>query len=294
MTIAGSVSLTGALNNDGTIDQTAGPFRVDAGALATNEPGGTYNIEFDGQFLNGSGSGTLENQGTIVKTTGTGVSSVDQFFVNDGGTIVAQSGSLDLDFATYEGTSTFTADQGALIDLGFTQSGGVAGDGTITGTMTGSGAGTVQLSQAVTIGTAGATLDFPGNLFQWAGGATTVSAGGTLTNQAGATLTIAASVRLLGTLNNDGTIDQTAGPFDVNVVRWRSTKSAAPITSSSTACSSMDRATARWKTRDARQDHRYRRLNRRSVLRERRRDDRGRFGQPGPRLCHLRREQHVH
>ncbi len=143
LTITGSVSLTSTLNNDGTIDQSAGPFRVDAGALATNEPDGTYDIEFDGQFLNGGGSGTLENQGMLAKTTGTSssASTVDQFFVNDNGTIVDQSGNLDLGWASYEGTSTFTAAAGGLIDLGFTQSGGVVGDGTITGTLTGSGRG---------------------------------------------------------------------------------------------------------------------------------------------------------
>ena len=216
LTITGGVSLTSDLNNDGTIDQTAGPLNVNTASLANNEPDGTYDIEYDGQFLSGSGNGTLENQGTLVKTAGTGASTVAQFFVNDGGTIVAQSGSLDLDYASYAGTSTLTVAQGALIDLGFTQGGGVAGDGMITGTLIGSGAGTVQLSQSVTVGSAGATLDFPGTHLQWTGGIITVSPGGTLTNQAGTTVTIADPVGLLGAFDNYGTIDQTGGPFYIH------------------------------------------------------------------------------
>ena len=85
-----------------------------------------------------------------------------------------------------------------MIDLGFTASGGVVGDGTITGTLIGSGAGTVQLSQNVTVGATGAKLDFPGNLFKWTGGITAVSAGGTLVNQGGAVLTIGGSPELTG------------------------------------------------------------------------------------------------
>ncbi len=218
LTIAASVRLLGTLNNDGTIDQTAGPFDVNVGALAVNEPDGTYNIEFDGQFLNGFGSGTLENRGRLIKTTGSGTSTVDQFFVNDNGTIEADSGSLDFDFASYAGTSTFVAAQGAVIDLGFTQSGGVVGDGTISGILTGSGMGTVQLSQSVSVGDGGLFLRFTGAPFEWLGGTITPLGTGELTNEAGSSMTIAAGggEELIGELINAGTITQT-GTGQVNI-----------------------------------------------------------------------------
>ena len=119
------------------------------------------------------------NEGTLEKTAGTAASHVDQFFVNDGGTVVAQSGTLDLGFATYEGTSTFTAAQGALIDLGFTASGGVVGDGTITGTLTRLWSRDCSTEPERHRRRNGRKLDFPGNLFKWTGGITAVSAGGT-------------------------------------------------------------------------------------------------------------------
>ena len=47
----------GRPDNDGTIDQTGGTFFVEAGSIATNDADGTYNVECDGVFVNGSGNG---------------------------------------------------------------------------------------------------------------------------------------------------------------------------------------------------------------------------------------------
>ena len=180
--------------------------------------------------MNGSGNGTLVNEGTLEKTAGTAASHVDQFFVNDGGTVVAQSGTLDLDFATYEGTSTFTAAQGALIDLGLTASGGVVGDGTITGTLTGSGAGTVQLSQSVSVGDAGLALRFTGAAFEWTAGTITPLGTGQVTNVAGSSVAIAAGggEELTGDLINAGTIIQT-GTGQVNLTPGSLTNQAGAV-----------------------------------------------------------------
>ena len=92
------------------------------------------------------------NEGTINVAAGTGTAATDQYFVNDNGTINLQSGNLDFGYPnSYEGLSTFTAAAGSTIDLGGTGGGGLAGSGTINGTLTGTGPGTVQLNDSVTI-----------------------------------------------------------------------------------------------------------------------------------------------
>ena len=130
-----------------------------------------YDIQSDGTV---TGSvGTLTNQGTFEKSAGTGTSTVARHFVNDGGTIVAQSGTLALSPAsspmenlTFLHTSTFQPAAGTVIDLG-------AGTAILDGTWTGSGAGLVTASLGnVDIGDAThakATLNFPAGVFRFIG-----------------------------------------------------------------------------------------------------------------------------
>ena len=96
--------------------------------------------------------------------------------------------------------------------------------GTITGTFTGTGPGTVVVtSGALTIGSAGATLNFPSGMFQWSGGSIngTSSTGdaNALTNNGSMTLTGSGTKTLDTnvTLNNSGTVtDSGSGSFNFN------------------------------------------------------------------------------
>ena len=92
----------------------------------------------------------------------------------------------------------FTVGSGAVLDLTGSQT------RTYVGNYTGTGAGTIQLSNGtLQVGAAGATFNFPGSLFQWTGG--TLSGPGVLTNTN--TLNINGNVSLSGlTLNNAGTV----------------------------------------------------------------------------------------
>jgi len=238
-TTAGSISvgvgLSGGpltLDNQGTLTQT-GPAGVELGqGDIVNEPGAVYDIQSDGT-ITGS-SGTLTNQGTLEKSAGTGTSTVASAFVNDGGTIVAQSGTLALSPATsptedltFLSTSTFQPAAGTVIDLG-------AGTAVLDGTWTGSGAGVVTASQGnLEIGEsiqAGAAFNFPSGLFQFVGsgggspGINGNAAGGTavLTNLGFVTFDTTADSFDLGALGgpltfyNQGTITQT-GPDGVEL-----------------------------------------------------------------------------
>ncbi|HEV3312010.1 MAG TPA: CARDB domain-containing protein, partial [Chloroflexota bacterium] len=115
------------------------------------------------------------------------------------GTTVAPAG------ATFTGGVVFNVDAGATFDLtgGQTDSYG--------GTLTGSGAGTVQLSSGtldVVLG--GLTLNFPGQSFQWQGGVID-SAAGDLTNLGALNISGDDDKGFYddGTLDNFGTIIQT-------------------------------------------------------------------------------------
>ena len=117
---------------------------------------------------------------------------------------IAQGDSVSLISGTYVG-AIFNVNQGATLDL----TGGQTV--TYTGTLMGSGSGTVQLSGGTfAIGLGGATFNFPGSLFQWTGGVISTSVGN-LTNLG--TMNLAGSndkdVYNDGTLDNFGTIIQT-------------------------------------------------------------------------------------
>ncbi len=141
---------------------------------------------------------TLQNSGTLTNTT---------INVGAGTTVVLAGG-------TYLGTTTFNLGQGASVDL--------TGGQTTTygGTLTGSGAGSVVFSSGTLYPASGGgvTLNFPGSMFQWTGGAIEASVGD-VTNQG--TINLGGSndkqIYADGTLKNYGTIIQTgSGNFDLH------------------------------------------------------------------------------
>jgi RHS repeat-associated protein/uncharacterized repeat protein (TIGR01451 family) len=130
------------------------------------------------------------SQGLTINILYSGTATGTTFNVGPGTTLVLEGG-------TYMGGTTFNVGPGATVDL--------TGGETVTygGTLTGSGAGTVQFSGGTFYpALGGVTLNFPGSMFQWTGGKIDAQVG---------------DVKNLGTMNlagsndkaiyNDGTLD---------------------------------------------------------------------------------------
>ena len=120
---------------------------------------GTYQFAADSDILYGSAApNSFVNTATgVVKmTANTGTSSIEVPFDNQGGTVDAESGTLDwTDGGTNTG-GTYIANGTGVVDL----TGGKSP--TFTGTYTGSGTGRVQLaSGTLAVGTGGADLQLP-------------------------------------------------------------------------------------------------------------------------------------
>jgi RHS repeat-associated protein len=184
------------------------------------------------------GSFYLTNKGLIEKTGGTGTSSIGTAatstagsvgigFEDEGGTISAQTGTIDFPTGSAFENTTFTAAGGATISLDDADGTGNGVGYYFAGTLTGSGAGTLVFAGngAVTAGpydgsfspTAGAILNFPagfaqvtGMLFQ-GGGATEIVNQGTLDY-------VGAAQHPGMALDNKGTIDVT-GTGDLGASR---------------------------------------------------------------------------
>lgn len=138
-----------------------------------NAVGGVWTIPAD-TFMIQTGQSLSEftNSGTLSKVGGSGTLTIDTRFDNAGGTINVESGTIDLrgsevvtngngDDFTMEG-GTFNVTTGAELDFDTI--------GTLGGTLTGSGGGTVLFAGFVEAGPAGLNLNFPGNLLQVTGG----------------------------------------------------------------------------------------------------------------------------
>src|SRR5579875_3220963 len=103
------------IDNRGTIDQggngtlslgNAGPFGVSSGALS-NEAGAVYDFTGDGSIVDALGTGFFNNAGEVLKTGGTGTSSISIGTFTSSGTIEVNTGeTLELDSGTYAGTFT--------------------------------------------------------------------------------------------------------------------------------------------------------------------------------------------
>ena len=202
-TLAGNgsvdVTSTGAVALSGAVAGTLSTSLTNAGAITI---GGTGGLNVSAPITN-SGTFTDNSTGTITITTP---------FVNQGGTINADTGTLSIQSnnCTWTGGGTLAAAAGATLQLAPSEG---ADNGIIlTGSYTGSGAGTVELTTgALAIGSGGATFDFPKGLFQWQGGSINVNRGGTLTNTGFLTLNNSSGITLGAPNNfiNQGEVDQT-------------------------------------------------------------------------------------
>ncbi len=170
---AASLSLAGLTSADNaTISVSAGASLVLPAPTAFTASGATATVTDGSSITIGSGvlsppsSGTNATinvpqfpQGMILDMNPKGTfSGGTTFNVDSGATVNIQSG-------TYTGGVNFNVGQAATVDLAGGQT------ATYSGTLTGSGAGTVQFSSGtVVVGLGGLTLNFSGSMFQWTGG----------------------------------------------------------------------------------------------------------------------------
>ena len=198
MTIGGTASLnTGQLQLHGH-QLAIGP----TGSLAVGNSSGL------------SSPGSITNAGNFTYS-GPDTLTISSAFNNQAGTLAIESGSVVLKGGGTSTGATFNIAAGATLDVTGSASGRTP---SWTGTYTGSGAGQIQLSGgAITIGSGGATFNFPSGLFQWTAGDIDYSGGGVLTNIGVITAapSSGATVRIVsGILDNKGTINQSgAGTF---------------------------------------------------------------------------------
>jgi hypothetical protein len=210
ITHAGSIgvmNLGGTINNPvgSTINQNSTYQMVPNGSTdphGTINNSGIYNIGMnasgtDADINNSIATGPVINNnatGIFTKTAGTGTSLVSGniVFNNQGGTIAAQTGTLQIGNLTGNG-GILNAATGAVLKIQASN---------LTGTYTGSGGGTVKLNNTFE---GAATFNMPGNLLQWTGG----SIKGELTNAGTLGIVTGAGSINPGTLNNNGIVNQT-------------------------------------------------------------------------------------
>ena len=197
MTIAtgtGNVELDGTLTNTGsiTVTSTNNIYAEAASSTIDNQSGATFNFQAATYMSDyNGGTGTFNNAGTLEMTAGSGTATI-AIPVNDSGTISASSGILNLTDGGSGAPGSVDAATGGTVILG----------GTFSGTLTGSGAGSVVIANFT--GT-GATLNFTGSVLQWADEGNGGGLSGTVTNAGAMTIaTGTGNVELDGTLTNTG------------------------------------------------------------------------------------------
>ena len=195
----------GTLAVEGTGSLLLFANNISLASVLTNTATGTIDIASDADLDWVSGTipnPQITNAGTIRKSAGADVSFIDELVI-DGGTVEAQTGEIELrNFGDVEESTggILNASPGAVIDLTGASTRGYAG------TYTGSGGGTIELSNGILEPGTDAEFNFPGTMFQWSGG--TIQEG-TLGNSG--TLTLAGTgfktVAPTGAIDNSGTIN---------------------------------------------------------------------------------------
>src|ERR1039457_3921540 len=209
--------------NQGTVQQTgSGTFLVggfNQNVYFNNGPGAIYQFATDNVIGNdypGNSSPVFSNQGLVWKSGGTNYSGIQTAFNNQSGVIKVDSGTLYLSGGGTSSNGVFNVASGAVLDL-------TGGSGpTWSGTLTGSGSGTVSLAAGSITANPSLTLDFTNSLFQWDGG----TLQGTITNTGLVTLSSTNSSLLTGAntiFYNQATVQQVGsgsflvGGFNQNV-----------------------------------------------------------------------------
>ena len=111
--VSGSIALASVIEHMGTTDvDDGGEVVVASGGVFNNRPGATFNVNGDGTLnQNSFSSSTFNNEGSLIKTAGSGALTVivKDFKNLPGGLLQIQSGSVDVgaNVASFEGTIDF-------------------------------------------------------------------------------------------------------------------------------------------------------------------------------------------
>src|ERR1017187_8881535 len=194
--------------NQGTVQQTgSGTFLVggfNQNVYFNNEPGAVYQFATDNVIGNdypGNSGPVFSNQGLVWKSGGTNYSGIQIAFNNQSGVVKVDSGTLYLSGGGTSSNGVFNVAAGAVLNL-------TGGSGpTWSGRLTGSGSGTVALTNGSITANPSLTLDFTNSLFQWDGG----TLQGIITNRGIVTLSSTNSSLLTGAntiFYNQATVQQ--------------------------------------------------------------------------------------
>ncbi|HEY1683202.1 MAG TPA: RHS repeat-associated core domain-containing protein [Tepidisphaeraceae bacterium] len=241
MAIPGGGLYGGQLVNDGTINITTGGMLLSNGGTFTNDSGGTINQTTDAGYApstyNVVSGGTFINKGTFNITGGTGTSNFPDYtadetfngstFENIGGTINIQSGTFDVKGTAYIEGGSINVAANSTFEFASPNADPYGVEIGLTGTITGSGAGTIAfvagnytLALPGSDGAAG-TLNFPAGLAQLGNVEIEEYNGFTLSNTGFLNFNSAAGTGPIW-LNNSGTI-QNSGTGDIQIVALTNT-----------------------------------------------------------------------
>lgn len=204
--VTGSASITGGTMflDGGSADPAHGTAAA-AGTLAIAS-GGAFDFTDDlGAIGYFSVAGTVNNAGTLAKTSGTGTNTISDAVINSG-TLVAQTGQIALSNAvTNSGTLSATggsiAVSGTINDTGAITIGAgenvtLSGGGLLGGTLATTGSGVLDLTQGATFAQTGSNVTWAGTVFDQA-----------IWNVAsGQSLTLAGNDTLNGSFRQGGTV----------------------------------------------------------------------------------------
>jgi hypothetical protein len=195
---AGSTKfLQGSLENSGRVIFGDHLYRL-SGGLGSLKNFGTLEFVGDSGILEYNARINLENSGSIIKSGGAGISSLQLTTLTNTGLLEARTGTLRVQNGTMIG-GTYNAFNGATLEF--------YGDITLKGTLTGAPAGTIQMVQNILIG-AGEELHlkFTGTGINFPNG--TIVGTGKLVNDAGNILNIVggSSKFLQSTFENNGKV----------------------------------------------------------------------------------------
>jgi hypothetical protein len=195
----------GTLTDAGTIVHTGiGNLSISASNTLNIMDAHVYEIQADAGIT--GITATIIEAGSFAKTAGTGSSFFTTKFQGVAN-IDVETGTFKIEAsgASIVSGGNFTVAAGAILDL----TGGASVS--YSGTLTGSGPGTVQFNGGILhIVTTGATFSFPAGLFQWKAGILTIDPGVTLTNADTVTVANADQVVLNGngSMINNGAWNQ--------------------------------------------------------------------------------------
>jgi hypothetical protein len=203
--VSGPVGIAGHFANSGTMIQT-GAGGVVSGNFLYNYTNALYDIQDDG----GISVANLYNYGLVRKCAGTNTSAITGTFYNYGpnASLEVDSGTLELTGIgeNYLTNTTLVVGDAGTLNLSAVPSVNPATE--IEGFFGGTGGGTVLMTNGTLSCNLGTTMNFPGAMFQWAGGriGDTATSGPLLTNIG--TINVSGPVSVNGYLVNGGGVFQ--------------------------------------------------------------------------------------